>query len=483
MQPNRYMILATDTILFAISNFGSKILTLLLVPLYTNILTTAEFGISDLITTTVNLIYPLLTLAISEAVLRYAFEKDYDSRQVVSNALLLVVASTVVLAIVKPIVELFTSVLSAFWWYFVAIYFLSNIHLCFSNYTKAVGKTKLFAIQGIIQTAVLVVCNILFLLVFHYGIHGYLISIIAGYVVAVLLMVIGGRYGSLLVHPSFDKKVLSEMVVYSGPMIPNILAWWINTSVNKYMIIAMLGMGASGVYSVAQKIPTIITTVTSLFNQAWLLSAIKSYGAEDESDFYTKVYGAFYMVTMLMGIFLIPLSKPIAHLLFAKDFFEAWKYAPYLLISAIFAGSAGFLASAFRAAKNTKALMNSAFLGAAVNIVLSFILIKAFGAIGAAFATMISFAVILIRRILDIKKIIKINVRWSRVAASYVLIIVAATLIIIEIKYAYVFYVLLAGTTVLINIRELISYATLTARLGKKMIHDKLKIREVKAND
>ena len=81
--------LAVDTILFGISTFGSKILVFLLTPLYTAVLLTEEYGIADLINTTVNLIYPVLTLAITDATLRYSLDKDCSKRAVLGNSIVI----------------------------------------------------------------------------------------------------------------------------------------------------------------------------------------------------------------------------------------------------------------------------------------------------------------------------------------------------------------------------------------------------------
>ena len=67
---SKYKTLAKDTGLFAISDFASKCITFLLLPIYTNVLTTTEYGQVDLLNNMVNLVYPLLTLSIVEATIR-----------------------------------------------------------------------------------------------------------------------------------------------------------------------------------------------------------------------------------------------------------------------------------------------------------------------------------------------------------------------------------------------------------------------------
>ena len=70
----KYKRLFSDTILFAISKFGSKILTILLVPLYTSVLSTEDYGTADIIITTACILYPILTLSISDATLRFTLD-------------------------------------------------------------------------------------------------------------------------------------------------------------------------------------------------------------------------------------------------------------------------------------------------------------------------------------------------------------------------------------------------------------------------
>ena len=118
--------LAVDTILFGISTFGSKILVFLLTPLYTAVLLTAEYGVADLINTTVNLIYPVLTLAITDATLRYALDKNCSKQAVLGNSLVITLLSLLLLLACYPVVTSMgseiTVQLSKYWGYLPFIY-------------------------------------------------------------------------------------------------------------------------------------------------------------------------------------------------------------------------------------------------------------------------------------------------------------------------------------------------------------------------
>ena len=82
--------------LFTISGFVPKIFSFILVPIYTSYLTTAEYGISDLITTTVSLLIPIFTLDIQDAVMRFALDKEYKKEDVFSTAIRIILIGTLI---------------------------------------------------------------------------------------------------------------------------------------------------------------------------------------------------------------------------------------------------------------------------------------------------------------------------------------------------------------------------------------------------
>ena len=103
----KYKMLFSDTVVFTISSFASKILVFLLIPLYTAVLSTKQYGIADLITNTVNVIYPILTLSIMEATLRFAFDENNKNTDVLNNSLFVIFVAEVVILIIWPFSSVF----------------------------------------------------------------------------------------------------------------------------------------------------------------------------------------------------------------------------------------------------------------------------------------------------------------------------------------------------------------------------------------
>ncbi len=437
----KYKALASDTLAMTVGSFGSKILTFLIVPLYTAILSTEDYGIIELLSTTINLIFPILTLAICDATLRFALDGDEDKHSVLSNSLIIIAAASVLLLALTPLTLSLDSFIGEYWWYFLGSFVLKALHMCFENYIKGIGKTKLYAIQGIFYTFVFVATNLLFLLVLKLGIYGYLLSGIIANLLSIILMIIVGKIGKQVLVFSLDKMLLRRMLSYSMPMIITSIMWWINSSSDKYMLSAMIGISATGIYSVAHKIPTIISTVLGIFSQAWRLSAVSNY-KEKDTVFYSNIY-TYYIAfgsIICMGITLF--SRPVSLFLFKNEFSVAWSLVPFLILAAFFEGKSGFLASIYIAEKKSKFLMVSTIIGAVLNIGLNYILIKTMGTVGAPIATMISFLIVWIVRAAFLNRFIRLDVSYMKITLSLCVMIGSAFYYSFDMPLKYLVYAL-----------------------------------------
>ena len=471
---NKYKRLLNDTGLFAISGFASKILIFLLTPLYTALLATEEYGVIDLINTTINLLFPILTLAITDATLRFAMNSGSSKRSVLANSFFIIACSFLVLLCLYPLSGFVESSLRTYWGYFLVIYVLTSFHESISNYVKSIGKTKIYAIQGVIQTIIVVSLNLIFLLWLKMGLEGYLLSLIFGSVSAIAFMIIFGKVYIDIFPYVIDWKLLKEMLIYSMPLIPAVLAWFVNTSIDKFMIIGMFGMSDSGIYSIAHKIPTIITTIVTFFINAWTLSAIHNHGSDDESDYTTNVYNVLNFLLVAGCIIVILLDKFLAKILFANDYYIAWKYVPFLTVSAVFSALSGFLAGPYRAAKKTLSLLISVIIGAVVNVGLNIAFLNTIGVVGAAIATAVSFFIVWLVRVFIVQKIVVVKPNITTTTLSYLCMITAAVITSFEIRYAMYICLGLFALTIIVNYKNIILCASFIKLFFRKKQDSKM---------
>lgn len=451
---SRYKKLFTDTGLFAISNFSSKVLTFLLVPLYTSMLTTEEYGSVDIISTTITLVYPIITLSVYDATLRFALDKKYDNRAVFSTSVVLTFTATLFLVVLTPIFIGSSNFIGRYWWCFIGAFFSTTSHLCVANYIKGRNQTKIFAIQGIINTLVFLCFNIFLLAIVRIGVLGYFLSMIIGHLISTVYMLVASKCYIDLFPFVFNKSVTKEMLIYSIPLIPTSIAWWVNASADKYMILGLIGVSANGLYAVAHKIPSIFSTFALLFSQAWRISAISSFEDEDKQMYYAKVQKMHMLVCLYCCIVLVFSSQLIAKILFKADYYQAWVFVPPLIIAALFDAYSGFLASIYAAAKKTKFLSVSECVGTIVNICLNYTLIRCLGIIGAPIATMISFAVVWLLRLKVMQSFMPIKVNMVRTILSLCILVVASFYYVLQMPYKYIVGILMFAVIVVINYRD-----------------------------
>ena len=228
-----------------------------------------------------------------------------------------------------------------------------------------------------------------------------------------------------------DKETRAEMLDYSCPLIANTVAWWITNASDRYIVIWLCGTAANGIYSVAYKIPSVLNILQSIFTDAWTLSAVKAFDSEDKDGFFSNMYNGYNCLMVLACSFLIFSDKFFAKILYANDFYKAWEYVPFLLISIVFGATSGYIGGIFSALKKAKILAQSTTVGAVANIILNVILVYIIGTIGAAISTAISYIIVWGIRLYYMNKYLHTELNLKRDIISYVILFFQAIAIIL----------------------------------------------------
>lgn len=427
MSKTKYKFLAKNTLLFSISTFGSKILTFLLVPLYTNVLSTSDYGAVDILTTTVSLLSIALTFNIASAVMRYALEY-VDIPQIILKYGIKVLFTGTFLMTIGTFLLYLTRILEwpKYYYVFMVILFvISSFEQLFQNYLRAIDKIELMVVTSLISTIIKLTSNIVLLLFIKLGVLGYMVSMVLGPFVSCIVSYVclaPIRYPKI--EYTSEIRIRKEMKRYAIPTAINSLGWWIANSVDRYFITGMIGTAVNGIYSVAYKIPTIMSMICDIFIQAWGISAIKEYDQDDQDDFFSSIYKSFSAGLIVVCSLLIFFNRLIAKILFAKEFYNAWQYSSILVLSMLFSGLSGFLGAIYGAAKHNDELAITTFVSAIVNIALNWLLIPSWGAYGAAVSTVIAFYIIWLLRFIFVKKYIKLSVNLIKSHISYLLLVI-----------------------------------------------------------
>lgn len=455
---NKYKNLAKNTFIFAIGTFSSKILVFVLMPIYTRTLTTEQYGVVDLVVQTANLLFPLVTLGMTNSIIRFGVDRNYRKNDVFTVGLLSMLLGFVVFLCFSPLLGMIEGVGDHIWLLIVYV-FTSCLKSLSSNFVRSKGCTKLYAFDGFLSTLVNCVLTILFLLGFHWQITGYLLAIILADVLSILFLFFAG---DLLRHIRFRGMSLPTavaMLKYALPLIPTNVFWWIVATSDRYIIAFMISESANGLYAASYKVPTILMLVSSIFMDAWQVSAIKEHQQKDQAQFFSQIFNAFQSVMFLSCAWLIPFSKVFTIILVSKEYYDSWQFIPFLILANAFCCMVNFIGSVYMVEKRSVATLVTTIIGAVANIGMNFAFIPLFaspehpeaGAQGAAIATFLSYFLVFVIRAIHTRQFIRIRFNILKFGLNTMLITVQSILMITEVPLWILYQILITAALTLLN--------------------------------
>lgn len=464
---NKINNLFKNTILFAIGNFGSKILVFLLVPIYTHYMTTKSYGTADLIQNTLNLVLPIISLDISMAVFRFCMQKNVSKKNIINIALSVNIIAFCLLLIISILVILLGIFknYSNYLLLFSIMFLTTSIRYSFQEYCRA-NNVKIYVIDSLIYSFVLLIMTYVLIVIFMMNINGFLLSYISSSIVSIIFLVIFSdislNYENIFI---FDKSLMSDMLKYSIPLIPNEISWWFTNIVGRYVLVFFYSISLSGIYSVSYKIPSIISVIVSVFMRAWEMLTINDFeNKEKDLFFYQNTFRILVLFSTIISAFLIFFSKNICLLLYGKAFVDSWLYMPFLIIALCCGNYQSFLGSFYIALKETKKTFKTTFLGAITNIITCIPLIYFFGAFGAALSLFFSYLVIFIMRSIDAKKMIRFITPFKEITIYILLLFLEAIAIL--------------NNKIIISIILLITLNAIIVIFNKDLIQNLIKINK-----
>ena len=245
---DKYRYLFKNIGILTIANLCTKIISFFLVPLYTGVLSTADYGTYDLINTTITLVVPIFTLNLGEALLRYCLEEKFNKQQLVSITFkFLVLGCSIIVA--------FVCINSYFRWIafifdfpfeFLLLYIVHALTGITTAYARGVEHIHDIAISSFLSILVTIALNIIFLLPLNMGLQGYLYATIIGSATQSIYLVIKTKIWSELVFKNLDEKTEKMMKAYGIPLIFNSIAWWINSASDRFIVSYICGINENG---------------------------------------------------------------------------------------------------------------------------------------------------------------------------------------------------------------------------------------------
>ncbi len=399
---NRYKSLAKNTVIFAIGTFGSKILSFIMVFFYSRAMQTAEFGTLDIIINSGSLMLPICMLGIQNSIIRFGLDNDYKKSDVFTSGIISVLLGLLVLVIFSPAVFQISELKSYIFYLYAYVLMSSLRHIC-SYFVRALGRSKLYAADGIFSTFMTCALTIIFLIPLKMGIRGYLLAIILADLSSVIFLSVKAKLLRYVKFRGLSREITKKMIRFSLPLIPTSLLWWVINVSDRYFVQYMVSPSANGLYSVAYKVPTILTLVSTIFLDAWQISAVEENSSQTRNRFYSNIFKSFQGAVFVISSALIVFAKFITYILLDKSYYSSWQFIPFLMLATVYSCFVVFLGNIYLAEKRSVSTLITTLFGAVLNLILNYPLIKLYGPNGAAVATCVSYFAVYAVRAIDIK--------------------------------------------------------------------------------
>lgn len=404
-----------NTLIITIGNLCTKLITFFLLPLYTAVLSTAEYGTVDLLNTLVSLLLPIVTFQVEQAVFRHlleARENKEETSKIISTGFYSVIIQCIIYFLIFLAISPFIKNT-------YKIFLVTNViaHI-FASLTqqiaRGIGKNTNYAISSFIAATTTIVFNVILLVVFKFGVTGMLTATMIGQIVCLIYNIISLKLYKYINLKNYDKKLLKKLWKYSLPLIPNAISWWVFNVSDRVVVSGILGVSYTGLLSAASKFSMVYITFYNIFNISWTEMVSLHIKDADAEDFMNKMVNMIFKIFLSAGIIIVSIMPIVYPIMINKKFIEGYNQVPILMLGSIFNVLVGLISTIYIANKNTKAVANTSIISAIINLLVHIVLIKKIGLYAASISTFASFFIMSLYRLHDLKKryfSIKINTK------------------------------------------------------------------------
>ena len=377
-------------LIYAIGNFGSKILVFLIVPLYTYYISTEDMGNYDLVLTTVNLLTPIVTMQISDAAFRWMIRTDKGNEVYIRSTIQVLIINSLIAAGVIFIINSIHPIL--YCEFFVGVLITSRALATIQKLLRGLKNQKLFAVSGILYTVIFLALNIIKICCLHQGVESLFQSAIISNLITLVVIFLLEKQLRINYWLKPNTSVIKKLLKFSIPLVPNQLNWWIINSSDRYIIRFFLNASANGIYSISYKFPTMLQVILSLFTTSWQDVAVSD-TEKKPSSFYSDVFKQLYILSFGLLWGLNPITKIFILLFMNSDYHTAARYVSFLYLGTVFQSFASFYGVGYLRDKKTKNASLTSIYGALINAAVNIALIRFIGLQAASVSTFLGFLI------------------------------------------------------------------------------------------
>lgn len=451
---NKYNNLFSDILIFIIGTVLAKAIQFILMPLYTSVMSAEAYGIAELTNNLAELFYPIATVCIYEAAFRFAVDPNFDNSVLAKTVCKVLLKSLIVGFIITLIMKYVFNYEYAYYLFFVLYSY--SIRMCAAYYTRGKGRSKRFAISGVVNAISLSLFSVLFLVLFKMGEEGYLLSIGLGYCASALYLLIQKDVISDLVQNPIVDSSPSLLYKYCFPLITYNVLYWFTTISGRYILMWFTDNSTAGKYVAAIKIAAVVNMIQQAIYAAFQLNSSKAFTEEGKEKYYSKVINLFITLYIVFGSIVISFTPLLAKITLKNEFYSAKCYLPIIVFAALISCISSLIGTMYSTYKKTKRMVGVSLVGALVNVVVGVLLCPVIGIWGICIASVLCYFVQTIYKFIDVNKFCKINYQWSRIFFNTAMLLAQVVVLSYWFDKTQYFSMLLSLILLLLNSKTII---------------------------
>lgn len=420
---NRFKNLAKNTLIITIGRVSTQLITFLLLPLYTAMLSTKEYGTVDFITTLVQLFIPVVSIMIDQGVFRYLLscKTENDCKKNISTAFIILLISNLITSVLFAIISLFYFNKYSIWVLLILI--VTSFSNFFLQISRGLKRTSDYAFGSFVCSSTTILLNVLFIVALKMGAVGMIASIFLGNLLCNIFLYFKLKMYKYINIRDFNAEIARNQLKYSMPLIPNQLSLWIMNSSDRLIVSWFLGMSANGILAISHKFPSIFMTFYNIFQLAWHETGTIHYDDKDRDDFFSKIFDSIVSIFTILCCGIIAVLPLVFNILINEKFSKAYYNVPIYMIAFLFNVVIGFLGVIYVATKKTSEIAKTTIIAAVINALVNVLLVNKIGLYAASISTFLGYLITMIYRINDSKKYLNIKFNIKKIFMMILILI------------------------------------------------------------
>ena len=462
-----------NTITLLIGKFSTQFVSFLLIPLYTRLLIASDYGFIDLVQTYITLFVPIFTLKLDSATFRFLIDcrkedKKKERNEVITNVLTIIFFLSIIIFIGMLLLQ---NIIKIKYYVVVCcnifILMISNILL---QFLRGLGKNKHYSISTILMSLTTLISNFVLIIIFKFNASSILISSTIANILGILYISIVLKLHSFIDIKLINKKKIKDLLFYSLPMIPNQLSWWVVNISDRTIITHFINTAANAVYTVSCKFSNIVNTIFAIFSASWQETASLHIKDKNSEEFLSDMMNSIFILFASLSIIMMAMIPFVFDIMVGKNYRSGFNYIPILLLGNIFNVLVSLIGGVYIALKMVKQVANTTIISAILNILINLLLIKRFGLYAASISTLIAYLIMAIYRYIDIKKYLKIKLKFKKILIFFISLFISSILYFINNLYINIInFLLVIAFCIVLNKSFLI---TIFDKAKKKFFKD-----------